>query len=135
MHTFLFLQEQNYELKKKESKDNVLLKKSSLDIPLLAERDEDKKMASLLSMKLVSSKSVAQNTDLMRKNILLESSLPTTSFCRSKELKAVKVLSKEKQSLGIIPKRLLKDNVAQECKKPKLITSLVEDYGSSSSSE
>lgn len=111
-----------------------MLKKSSLDIPLLAERDEDKKMASLLSMKLISSKSVAENTNVIRKNILLESSLPTTSFCRSKEFKAVKILNKEKQSLGIIPKRSLKDNV-QESKKPKLIPSLVEDYGSSSSSE
>lgn len=112
-----------------------MLKKSSLDIPLLTERDEDKKMASLLSMKLVSTKSVAENTDLIRKNILLESSLPSSSFCRSKELKAVKALSKEKLSLGIVPKRSLKDNIAEEPKKSKLIASIVEDYDSGSSSD
>lgn len=115
--------------------DNLLLKKSSLDIPLLPERDDDKKMASLLSMKLNSSKSVAENTDAIRKNILFESSLPTSSFSRSKEVKALKVLGKEKQKLGIIPKRSHQDNAVGENKKMKLTTSLVDYYGSSSDSE
>lgn len=133
MHKYICLQEQNCELKKKATQDSKLLKKSSLDIPLLPEREDDKKIASLLSMKLTSSKSITENTDLIRKNILSESSLPTSSFSRSKELKAIKVLGKEKHSLGIKVKR--KDNEVCKKKKPKLVTSLVGDYGSSSSSE
>lgn len=129
------MQEQNCERKKKAAQDKMLLKKSSLYIPLLPEREDDKKIASLLSMKLTSSKSVAENTDLLRKNMLSESSLPTNSFSRMREIKAIKILGKEKQSLGIIPKRAQRDSAGQETKKVKMTNSLVEDYGSTSGSD
>lgn len=111
----------------------MLLKKSSLDIPLLPEREHDKKIASLLSMKLTSSKSVGENTDAIRKNILAESSLPTSCFSSAKEMKALKVLGKDKQNIGIILKTT--DSFKEKNKKIKLTHSLVEDYGSSSNSE
>lgn len=105
-----------------------------MEIPLLAEREDDKKIASLLSMKLTSSKSVLENTDLIRKRILCESSLPTSSFSRTKEIKAVKLLGKRKNNLGIVSHKITKTNNIEEIKKVRL-TSLVEDYGSSSGSE
>lgn len=111
----------------------MLLKKSSLNIPLLPEREDDRKMASLLCMKLNASKTVTENTDIIRKNILSESSLPTSSFSRSKEIKAIKVLGNSKHNLGIIPKRVQKTDITQESKNITL-NSLV-SYDSSSNSE
>ncbi|XP_044261961.1 coiled-coil domain-containing protein 130 homolog isoform X2 [Tribolium madens] len=94
---------QNCELKKIDGQNTALLKKSSLDIPLLAETEEDKKMASLLSLKLKPSTDIAQNTELLRKRIIASSSLPTSNFSVKKELKAVKILKETpKKDLGII---------------------------------
>nr|CAI5828400.1 unnamed protein product [Callosobruchus analis] len=95
----------NCDLKKQVENDNMLLKKSSLDIPLLPERDEDIKVASLLSMKLKPGKSISESTDEIRKRIISESSLPTCNFSRIKEEKAVKMLNSAKKGLGIIKKR------------------------------
>lgn len=134
-------QEQNCELKKTAEQNQLLLKKSSLNIPLLPEREDDRKMASLLSMKLVSSKSLGENTEIIRKSILSESSLPTSGFSRTKEVKAIKLLSKEKPRVNVIVKKREKDtlekiiNVENAPKKLKLTSSLVGDYGSSSGSE
>ncbi|XP_057654561.1 coiled-coil domain-containing protein 130 homolog [Diorhabda carinulata] len=131
----------NYDLKQTASQDQLLLKKSSLDIPLLPEREEDKKVATLLSMKLKPSKSITENTETIRKNIISQSSLPTVNFSRSKEEKAMKILHQGKQELGIVHKRSSssltndgKSNVTEneDVKKCK-ITSLVGDYGSSES--
>lgn len=135
---YFYFQEENKELKKTAAQNNFLLKKSSLDIPLLPEREEDKKMASLLSMKLISSKSVAENMDTIRKNVLSQSCLPTSGFSPSKELKAIKILSNQKQTVNVIVKRKEENTVNsndlnKDTKKIKLINSLVEDYGSSSS--
>ncbi|CAH2009485.1 unnamed protein product [Acanthoscelides obtectus] len=102
----------NCDLKKQVAKDNMLLKKSSLDIPLLAEREEDKKVASLLSMKLKSNKSIAENTDQIRKKIISESSLPASNFSRIKEEKAVKMLTSAKKDLGVIRKNNLTNSSA-----------------------
>ncbi|XP_023026132.2 coiled-coil domain-containing protein 130 homolog [Leptinotarsa decemlineata] len=124
----------NCELNQKTLKDKLLLKKSSLDIPLLSEREEDKKYASLLSMKLTPSKSILELTEDIRKEIILQSSLPTSNFSRHKEEKAMKILNSSKKDLGIMPKRSSSEMVTnQDIKKPK--TSLVGDYGSSSESE
>ncbi|CAH0553935.1 unnamed protein product [Brassicogethes aeneus] len=125
---------QNNIFKGQKANDNALLKKSSLDIPLLPERDEDKKVASLLSMKLKSSKSIAENTDLVRKKIISQSSLPTHNFSKAKEEKALKILTKS-NCLGILSKR--KSSAVCEEVLPKKIAmeSLVGDYGSSTDSE
>lgn len=111
--------------------DKALLQKSSLDIPLVPETDEDKKMASLLSMKLKPSLNVAQNTKLARQKMLAQSSLPTTSFTPAKEVKAVKMLNNSNKSIGIVKRSA--ESTDSDSKKAKL-NSLV-DYDSTSESD
>ncbi|CAG9815262.1 unnamed protein product [Phaedon cochleariae] len=124
----------NYELNQKAAKDKVLLKKSSLDIPLLSEREEDRKVASLLSMKLRPSKTISENTESIRKEIISQSSLPACNFSKFKEEKAMKLLSLSKTHLGIIPKRKGSDSIPrEESKKPKMKSLQLCDYSSSSS--
>ncbi|KAL1509438.1 hypothetical protein ABEB36_004175 [Hypothenemus hampei] len=94
---------QNNELKNNETKDNVLLKKSSLDIPLLQEREEDKKIAALLSMKPM--RSGEENLEQKRRKLLMQSSLPTANFSRKREATAVRYLKSDKLDLGIIKKK------------------------------
>ncbi|XP_050293258.1 coiled-coil domain-containing protein 130 homolog [Anthonomus grandis grandis] len=143
---------QNCEIKAQKAKDGLLLKKSSLDIPLLEEKEEDKKMAHLLAMKPI--RSVEENLEERRKMLLSESSLPTSNFSRKKESNAVKYLKSDRLSLGIVKKIVTeKDNVpksstelnTKDCAKRKISdcdtttenkiikTSLVGDYGSSDS--
>lgn len=93
-------------------------------------------MASLLSMKLKPSKSILENTESLRNKIISQSSLPTCNFSRSKEEKAVRILTKSKSDLGIIHKRNSTDTSSHESdKRPKLSVSLVGDYGTSSESD
>ncbi|KAG5874924.1 hypothetical protein JTB14_019592 [Gonioctena quinquepunctata] len=126
----------NCEMNQKKTKDKLLLKKSSLDIPLLAEREEDKKYASLLSMKLKPSKSISEVTEALRNEIISQSSLPMSNFSRNKAEKAMKILNSGKKDLGIVPKRSCSEqNGNEDAKKPKTSTSLVGDYGSGSESE
>ncbi|CAG9839863.1 unnamed protein product [Diabrotica balteata] len=125
----------NYEAKQKVTHDQVLLKKSSLDIPLLPEREEDKKVASLLSMKLKPSKSIDEHMETIRKEIISQSSLPTSNFSRSKEDKAMKILNQSQKDLGIIKKRGNKTETEEKDEPKKAKTSLVGDYGSTSESE
>lgn len=108
----------------------MLLKKSSLEIPLLSEADEDKRIAKLLSMKPM--RSGEENSDQKRKVLLAQSSLPTTNFSRKKEETAVKLLSSSKLNLGIVRKRQNED--ANHSNEPKKL-SLVSDYCSSHSSD
>lgn len=129
-------QKRNNEIKESSARDNRLLKKSSLAIPLLPEREEDKKMASLLSMKLKPSKSILENTESIRTKIISQSSLPVCNFSRTKEEKAIRILKKSKSTLGIVHKRNsteVSSNGSE--KRPKLSVSLVGDYGTSSESD
>lgn len=112
----------------------ALLKKSSLDIPLLSECEEDKKFAALLSMKLKPAMSITENMEEIRKNIISQSSLPTSNFSRSREEKAVRLLNERKKGLGIAKKIKLAEEV-KEVEKQSTVLSLVGDYGSSSESE
>lgn len=118
------------ELKTSAALDKALLIKSSLDIPLLPEREEDKRMATLLSMKLKPSLDISTNTELSRKRILNAPSLPTatTSFTTCKRLKALKDSSLGR-TLGIVKKSTAQSTATNE----GVNRSLVGDYGSSSS--
>ncbi|KAJ8959926.1 hypothetical protein NQ314_006128 [Rhamnusium bicolor] len=94
-------------------------------------------MATLLSMKLKPSRNILENTESIRRKIILQSSLPASNFSRSKEEKAVRILSKSKTDLGIVHKR---SNTEVNCdgggeKKVKICASLVGDYGTSSDSD
>ncbi|CAG9773110.1 unnamed protein product [Ceutorhynchus assimilis] len=134
---------QNYAIKNQQTKDGRLLKKSSLDIPLLAEREDDKKMAKLLSLKPI--RSCEENLEQKRKHILTQSSLPTSNFSKKKEETAIKIINSGKIDLGIARKNI-KNNLHAADMKRKLDnsydsqtqlkqtkTSLVANYSSSSS--
>ncbi|KAF5302711.1 hypothetical protein FQR65_LT08453 [Abscondita terminalis] len=120
------------ELKLSQARDAALLKKSSLNLTLLPEDEEDKHTASILSMKLKPNVDVEKNRELMRKNIINESSLPCSSFTPAKERKAIKVLNNSGNLKNLV---LIKQSKNDECpnKKVKLTPSLVGDYGSSNS--
>lgn len=115
--------------------DKNLLKKSSLDITLLPEHDDDKRVAALLSKRLDPTRSITENSALIRKNIIASSSLPS-SFNLIKEKKAMKVLSSQaNKDIGIRPiSKTAELNVEPENKKLKTVSSLVE-YGSSSDTD
>lgn len=123
----------NFELKQSSHDDQKLLTKSSLDIPLLAERDEDRKIAKLLSMK--PNKSINEATENKRKEIISQSSLPTTNFTKKTEERAIKILSKPKLNLGVIKKRVIDAQIAESSSKIRKTSSLVSDYGGSSESD
>ncbi|XP_031334062.1 coiled-coil domain-containing protein 130 homolog [Photinus pyralis] len=109
------------------AKDNALLKKSSLNIKLVPEAEEDKQLAAVLSLKLKPKLDAEKTTELIRKNIISESSLPCTSFTPAKERKAIKVLNNNDL------KKLVLINKPTQAKKIKLTPSLVGDYGNSTS--
>ncbi|VEN59637.1 unnamed protein product [Callosobruchus maculatus] len=117
----------NCDLKKQAASDSMLLKKSSLDIPLLPEREEDIKVASLLSMKLRPGKSISESTDEIRKKIISESSLPTSNFSRMKEEKAVKMLNSPKKGLGIIKKKQSSSSLNVDCTLEKKCDNFTKD--------
>ncbi|KAF2880107.1 hypothetical protein ILUMI_26064 [Ignelater luminosus] len=132
----------NCEVKMANVKDNTLLKKSSLDIPLLPEREEDRKMASLLSMKLKPTVDIEKNTQLLRKQIVSTSSLPCSSFTPAKEKKALRILNSSTNTKNLVKiKKSIESSVTNnetnnsesDTKKVKLSNSLVGDYGSSNS--
>lgn len=128
---------QGADFRRSASVDNALLKKSSLNIKLLPEKEEDIKMASLLSMKLRPTKNIVESTELLRKKIISESSLPTSSFTPAKERRAVKVLQNTIGGNLVVTrdnKRRSEDERGDD-KKIRLSNSLVGDYGSSSDSD
>lgn len=114
--------------------------KSSLNIPLLPEREEDKRMASLLSKKLKPTVDIEKNTALLRKQIICTSALPCSSFTAAREKRAIRLLdsskSNDKTNNLVVRKS---DTSSQDSnninsnKKIKLTNSLVGDYGSSNS--
>ncbi|GJQ74444.1 hypothetical protein Trydic_g21314 [Trypoxylus dichotomus] len=132
------------ELKQTATTDKSILNKYSLDITLLPEREEDKRIASLLSLKLKPTMDISENTELTRKRIISQSSLPS-SFTLNTEQKAMKILNKDQnKTLGVIRKcdkehgndnkKLKLDNSEENnATKLKHQCSLVGDYGTSSS--
>lgn len=119
-----------------------------MDIPLLPEREEDKKVASLLSMKLRPAVDISENTELARKRIISQSSLPS-NFTLAMEKKAVKILNKDQsKTLGVV-RKCNKEDDSDSNKRMKgeeidkssedipstSNCSLVGDYGSSSESD
>ncbi|KAI4458537.1 splicing factor yju2 [Holotrichia oblita] len=136
------------EIKHKAATDKSILNKYSLNIPLLPEREEDKRAASILSLKLKPAVDITENTELTRKRIISQSSLPS-NFTPITEKKALKILNKDHtKTLGVIRRNDKQEN--NDCnKKIKLENqesdtcssnmkpqcSLVGDYGSSSESD
>lgn len=110
----------------------MLLKKSSLDIPLLPEREEDKRLATLLSAKLKPVEDVVKTTERVRKRIISQSSLPTYKFNKETESKALKVLNSPSIDLGIVHKKQKTESSSQSS---KTVQSLVGYYGSSTDSD
>lgn len=91
-------------MKQTAVKDGEILSKYSLDIPLVPEREEDKRIATLLSMKLKPSVDIVAKTELSRKRIISSSSLPS-SFTLDKEKKVMRILnSASLKGMNIIKK-------------------------------
>ncbi|KAK9873479.1 hypothetical protein WA026_022712 [Henosepilachna vigintioctopunctata] len=99
---------QTKELKNSAAIDKALLKKSSLDIHLVAETDEDKKYASLLSKKFQSA-DANETTQTLRKRIIASACLPS-DFTPAKEKKALKILKEgtSQMSQTLVKKKLNK---------------------------
>ncbi|XP_045467483.1 coiled-coil domain-containing protein 130 homolog [Harmonia axyridis] len=154
--------EKSKELKSSAAEDKALLEKSSLDIRLVAETAEDRKLASLLSKKY-DSINANEKTELIRQKLISSACLPS-NFTPAKEKKALKVLTDGKLNISNLVKRKNDSKVNEqnssgnittngedishgketvtdngeisevENKKAKL-TSLVGDYGSSTDSD
>ncbi|XP_065170498.1 coiled-coil domain-containing protein 130 homolog [Atheta coriaria] len=146
------------ELKQSNSIDTDLLRKSSLNITLLPEDEDDRHMAAILSKKLTPVNNIEENTNLLRKSIISKSALPTSSFTPDKERKALRALSSTLIDKNIVKKKVSDDismnssnleivNVSQSVekvnneelpsKKQKLCQglSLLGEYGSSSDTD
>ncbi|XP_059614030.1 coiled-coil domain-containing protein 130 homolog [Phlebotomus argentipes] len=118
------------ELKASEEIDKTLLDKSSLDIALVPENEEDRHMASLMSLQSV--KSSEEEAAERRQSAINQPSLPGSNILSFGGIRAERLLSKRllPTDLGI-RKRPAATEVSPECeKKPK---SLVGDYSSSES--
>ncbi|KAL3276573.1 hypothetical protein HHI36_011947 [Cryptolaemus montrouzieri] len=94
---------QSKELKNSAAEDKALLLKSSLDIKLLAETDEDKKMASLLSRKFLTA-DASETTEGIRQKLIASACLPS-SFTPEKERKALKILKEGTNKINNLIKR------------------------------
>nr|XP_022904285.1 coiled-coil domain-containing protein 130 homolog [Onthophagus taurus] len=93
------------EIKKNYMADKNILSKYGLNIPLLPEKEEDERIASLLCMKLTPSKDIKETTEIARKEIISRSSLPTSNFNNLKEQKALKILNNDSfKLLGLVRK-------------------------------
>lgn len=97
------------ELEEAAVNDGLLLAKSSLNINLLPETEDDKNMASLLSLR--PSRSIEEKQNLMRNNILNSPALPSSSGLITsfgglkKEEQLSKSMSLTRNTLGITVKR------------------------------
>ncbi|XP_060524136.1 coiled-coil domain-containing protein 130 homolog [Cylas formicarius] len=123
----------NCEQKGLEEKSRTLSKKSSLDIPLLEENEEDNRIARLLSMK--PAKTSEENSVEIRARIVSECLLPSANFSRKRETVAVKILESDKPNLGVVLKRRPTAEEEADVKKAKTNVSLVGDYSSSGDSD
>lgn len=112
------------ELKLKEDQDKKLLIKSSLDISLLPENDQDRQIAALMTLQ---GKSAKAREEEKRLDLMLKPALPSTTLTSFGGLKRQKLLSNtlSEKDLGIKKKKSDQSSVIN-----KLI-----DYSSSSSDE
>lgn len=98
-------QKRRKELEEASVNDNLLLAKSSLNIALLPENDDDKNMASLLALR--SSKTVEENQSQTRSDILNSPALPSSKGLINtfgglkKEESLKKAMQLTRNSLGI----------------------------------
>lgn len=101
---FFFFQNKSKELQKSVHSDKLLLTKSSLEIPLLPETQEDKNLAALLALK--PSRTINEKQNEIRKEIINSPALPSssgliTSFGGLKKEKLLQNKSLTRSSLGI----------------------------------
>lgn len=128
------------ELKLTEEQDNKVLARTSLDIKLLPETEEDKQMASLLQ--LHSAKSIIEKTRERRLEVINKPALPSSTITSFGGMKREKLLSQKLklENLVTVKKREPPQGSSKEStevvKKKKSnnesLTSLVSAYSSSS---
>ncbi|XP_055702122.1 coiled-coil domain-containing protein 130 homolog [Phlebotomus papatasi] len=122
------------DLKATEEIDKTLLAKSSLEIDLVPETEDDKHMASLMSLQTV--KSSEEEAAERRQNAINRPSLPGSNIISFGGIRAEKLLSKKLNvsDLGIRKRPSATETSPEESKKPKEDSkslSLVGDYSSS----
>lgn len=113
------------DLKLIEEQDKKLLIKSSLDINLLPENDQDRKIASLMKLQ---SKSAKEREEEKRLDLIIKPALPSCTLTTFGGLKRQKLLSSKlnEKDLGIKKKKLLDQ--------PSPVNKLI-DYSSSASDD
>ena len=116
--------EQKKKIEKAQESDRKLLLKSSLDIPLLEETEEDKKLSKLIKYNTISTCNTKR--DVVREQIINQSILPTSSKSRllqSDKTGKIPDSNLTSKSLGIkVGKRRLKSdnsNLNLPTKRPK----------------
>lgn len=125
------------EIKLSHETDEALLKKSCLSITLVPERDEDKKLASLLLLK--PSSDLVENSMKKINKIIESPALPNSpSASLVQEKKANRLLGirpLNSSSLGIVPKRKSdqSNDTNSQLTNSATLPKLVCDYGSSTS--
>lgn len=128
------------EIKISEEKDNDLLNRSSLDICLLPENDQDRQMAAL--MRLQSAKSITEHEYERKMNLMNKPALPGATITSFGGLRSEKLLAKKlnKTDLGIVKKRVRTEEEEIDLSKKSKISeeekanvSLVSNYSSTES--
>lgn len=102
---FILFQTKKKEFKIVEDKDNELLKRSSLDIPLLPENEQDKKIAELICLQ--AAKSIGEKEDEKISEILNRPALPSSTITTFGGIKREKLISHRLSTndLGIVKRK------------------------------
>lgn len=101
------------ELKTEAERDQALLTKSSLDIELLPESDQDSRLAAM--MKLQSAKTVTEHEQEKKSNVINRPALPSSTITAFGGLRSERLLSSKltKNDLGIVKRT--KRKLSREC--------------------
>lgn len=102
---------QKKELKLEEEKDNALLARSSLDIQLLPESEQDARLAAM--MRLQAAKSVNERERERKDEVLNKPALPSSTITTFGGLRSEKLLSSKlnRKNLGIVSKDKRKSSI------------------------
>ncbi|XP_055385353.1 coiled-coil domain-containing protein 130 homolog [Condylostylus longicornis] len=101
------------DIKLQQEKDDALLKKSSLEIDLLPENDQDKRIAALMKLQ---TRSAQENDEVKRLDILTKPALPSATITTFGGLKRHKLISNKLSisELGIKRKRTNDESLPDE---------------------
>ncbi|XP_017146246.2 coiled-coil domain-containing protein 130 homolog [Drosophila miranda] len=119
---------QKKELKGQQELDRELLAKSSLDVALLPETDQDRQMAALMKLQ---TKSAVERESEQRLDLLMQQALPGAKATTFGGLKRQKILNTQLQVQDLGIRRKQSDQSEEAPSPPAKSLSLVGDYSSS----